>query len=111
MTKKIIGIDVGTGGTRAVLVDEKGALLGSATHEHAPFSSPQNGWAEQDPRDWWNACQKAIGKLMQQTGVSKDEIVAVGLAGRLVFVRVAARGLAGRALALAGGAAGDGVAR
>jgi xylulokinase len=83
MTRKIIGIDVGTGGTRAVLVDEKGTLLGSATHEHAQFASPQNGWAEQDPRDWWNACQKAVGKLLRETGVSKSEIAAVGLAGQM----------------------------
>jgi xylulokinase len=83
MTRKIIGIDVGTGGTRAVLVDEKGALLGSATHEHVHFASPQNGWAEQDPRDWWNAGQKAIGKLLKETGVSKSEIAAVGLAGQM----------------------------
>ena len=83
MTRKIIGIDVGTGGTRAVLVDEKGTLLGSATHEHAQFASPQNGWAEQDPRDWWNACQQAVGKLLRETGVSKSEIAAVGLAGQM----------------------------
>jgi xylulokinase len=83
MTRKIIGIDVGTGGTRAVLVDEKGTLLGSATHEHAQFASPQNGWAEQDPRDWWNACQKAVGKLLRETGISKSEIAAVGLAGQM----------------------------
>jgi xylulokinase len=83
MNRYIIGIDVGTGGTRALLVDEKGSLLGSATHEHVAFASPQNGWAEQDPRDWWNACQKAIGKLLRETGVSKDEIAAVGLAGQM----------------------------
>jgi xylulokinase len=65
MNRYTIGIDVGTGGTRALMVDEKGALLGSATHEHVPFASPQNGWAEQDPRDWWNAGQKAIGKLLR----------------------------------------------
>ncbi|MGD0295400.1 MAG: xylulokinase [Terracidiphilus sp.] len=83
MNRYTIGIDVGTGGTRALMVDEKGALLGSATHEHVPFASPQNGWAEQDPRDWWNAGQKAIGKLLRETGVSKNEIVAVGLAGQM----------------------------
>ena len=83
MNRYTIGIDVGTGGTRALMVDEKGTLLGSATHEHAQFASPQNGWAEQDPHDWWNACQKAIGKLLKQTGVSKNEIVAVGLAGQM----------------------------
>ena len=83
MNRYTIGIDVGTGGTRALMVDEKGTLLGSATHEHAQFASPQNGWAEQDPHDWWNACQKAVGKLLKQTGVSKNEIVAVGLAGQM----------------------------
>ena len=83
MSRYTIGIDVGTGGTRALMVDEKGTLIGSATHEHAQFASPQNGWAEQDPHDWWNACQKAVGKLLKQTGVSKNEIVAVGLAGQM----------------------------
>ena len=83
MNRYTIGIDVGTGGTRALMVDEKGALIGSATHEHAQFASPQNGWAEQDPHDWWNACQKAIGKLLKETGVSKNEIAAVGLAGQM----------------------------
>jgi xylulokinase len=83
MNRYTIGIDVGTGGTRALMVDEKGTLIGSATHEHAQFASPQNGWAEQDPHDWWNACQKAVGKLLKQTGVSKNEIVAVGLAGQM----------------------------
>jgi xylulokinase len=83
MSRYTIGIDVGTGGTRALMVDEKGTLIGSATHEHAQFASPRNGWAEQDPHDWWNACQKAVGKLLKQTGVSKNEIVAVGLAGQM----------------------------
>jgi xylulokinase len=83
MNRYTIGIDVGTGGTRALMVDEKGTLIGSATHEHAQFASPQNGWAEQDPHDWWNACQKAISKLLKETGVSKNEIAAVGLAGQM----------------------------
>jgi xylulokinase len=83
MTRCIIGIDVGTGGTRAVLVDDKGAVLASATHEHAAFASPRNGWAEQDPRDWWYACKQAIGKLIKASAVFKTEIAAVGLAGQM----------------------------
>ena len=46
---KLLGIDVGTGGTRAVVVDENGSVVASATAEHAPFASPQTGWAEQEP--------------------------------------------------------------
>ncbi len=45
---KLLGIDVGTGGTRAVVVDERGGVVASATDEHAPFASPRTGWAEQD---------------------------------------------------------------
>jgi len=83
MTRYIIGIDVGTGGTRAVLVDEKGAVLASATHEHLPFASPQNGWAEQDPHDWWNACKQALAKLLEECAVQKSEIAAIGLTGQM----------------------------
>ena len=46
---KFLGIDVGTGGTRAVVVDTDGQVTASATVEHVPFASAQTGWAEQDP--------------------------------------------------------------
>ncbi|HEX4582349.1 MAG TPA: FGGY family carbohydrate kinase, partial [Acidobacteriaceae bacterium] len=52
---KLIGIDVGTGGTRVLLVDGTGKVVGSTVREHAPFRSPRPGWAEQDPEDWWKA--------------------------------------------------------
>ena len=52
----LLGIDVGTGGTRALILDEKGRVVSSATEDHRPFVSPQIGWAEQDPGDWWRAC-------------------------------------------------------
>ena len=46
-----LGMDVGTGGTRAVVVDETGKLISGASSEHAPFRTPHPGWAEQDPED------------------------------------------------------------
>jgi len=56
----VLGIDVGTGGTRAVLVDSDGGIASSATCEHVPFASPHTFWAEQDPHDWWRAAGSAI---------------------------------------------------
>ena len=55
-----LGMDVGTGGTRAVVVDADGRLISGASSEHAPFRTPHPGWAEQDPEDWWRAAQEAI---------------------------------------------------
>ena len=62
MQEYVLGVDVGTGGTRAVVVDVNGRILASATEEHEPFASPQIGWAEQRPEDWWRACGIAVRK-------------------------------------------------
>ena len=77
----VLGIDVGTSGTRAVLVDRAGAIAASATCDHVPFASPQTGWAEQDPHDWW----KAAGSAIKQVLACKENptIVCVGLAGQM----------------------------
>jgi len=77
----VLGIDVGTGGTRAVLVDRAGAIAGSATCEHAPFASPQTGWAEQDPQDWWKAARSAIREVLADAG--NPNVICVGLAGQM----------------------------
>jgi xylulokinase len=74
-----LGMDVGTGGTRAVLVDENGQLVASASSEHEPFRTPHPGWAEQDPDDWWRAAQQAIREVLA-TGARVD---AVGLTGQM----------------------------
>jgi xylulokinase len=77
----VLGIDVGTGGTRAVLVDRNGAIASSATCEHVPFASPQTGWAEQDPHDWWKAAGSAIRAAL--ANVQNADVVCVGLAGQM----------------------------
>jgi xylulokinase len=79
----VLGIDVGTTGSRALLLGEDGRLLGSATADHAPFRSPQAAWAEQDPDDWWRASQEAVRSLLARTGVAPRTISAVGLTGQM----------------------------
>src|SRR5436305_3722943 len=78
-----LGIDVGTGGTRALIIDQTGRVIASSTEEHQPFASLQIGWAEQDPRDWWRACGVAVGKSLTQSGLRSDQIACVGLSGQM----------------------------
>lgn len=83
MATKLLGIDVGTGGTRAVLLDEMGRVLGAATAEHAEMASPELGWAEQDPRDWWRATGVAVAECLTEAGATGGEVSAIGLSGQM----------------------------
>jgi xylulokinase len=76
-----LGIDVGTGGTRAIVIDGAGQIVASETIEHVPFASPQTGWAEQDPDDWWRASVAAIRAVLSH--VQADSIAAIGLSGQM----------------------------
>ena len=82
-TIHFLGVDVGTGGTRALVIDEQGRVVASATEEHAPFASPQIGWAEQHPDDWWRACCVAVPKAVHNAGLGPDEIACVGFSGQM----------------------------
>ncbi|MDQ3634876.1 MAG: xylulokinase [Acidobacteriota bacterium] len=76
-----LGIDVGTGGSRAVLIDENGNIAASETVEHIPFATPEIGWAEQDPQDWWRASAEAIRKILANKNAGN--IAAIGLSGQM----------------------------
>lgn len=78
-----LGIDVGTSGSRAVLIDENGKVIASAAAAHVDFASPQIGWAEQSPDDWWRACVSAIREVLNDENVRSDEIAAVSFSGQM----------------------------
>jgi xylulokinase len=78
-----LGMDVGTSGTRAVLVDEQGRVVSSASEEHAPFRTPHPGWAEQDPEDWWRAALIAIRGAIAAAPAPAQPIAGVGLTGQM----------------------------
>ncbi len=80
--KYLIGIDLGTSGTKTVLFDTNGRAVASKTVEY-PLSQPQNGWAEQDPEDWWRAACAGLQSVLTESGVSAAEISGVGLSGQM----------------------------
>lgn len=76
----LIGIDIGTSGTKTVLFDESGVKLASRTVEY-PLYQPHEGWAEQEPRDWWGATVEGI--VAVTANIDKNEIRGIGLSGQM----------------------------
>lgn len=80
--KYILGIDIGTSGTKTVLFDLSGNVIASSTGEY-PMYQPRNGWAEQDPDDWWRAVCFTTGEVLKKSGADPNEIGGVGLSGQM----------------------------
>lgn len=78
----LLGLDVGTGGTRAVLIERDGSVKATASAEHAAIDSQSFGWAEQDPENWWHAAQQAIRSVLATTGPHAS-IEAMALTGQM----------------------------
>lgn len=75
-----IGIDLGTSGVKAILLDEQGNVLASHT-EKLTVSRPRPLWSEQDPAHWWQATDRAMRSLGEQH--SLQQVKAIGLAGQM----------------------------
>ena len=80
--KTLLGIDLGTSGTKTVLFTEEGKVLAQKTVEY-PLHQPQNGWAEQDPNDWWNAVCVGAQSVIKESGVASESVVSVGISGQM----------------------------
>jgi len=78
----LLGIDIGTTGTRALLIDEAGHVVSSAVAEY-PLYTPHPQWAEQDPVDWWKATCEATRTVLARAGVHGSEVGGVGLSGQM----------------------------
>ena len=75
-----IGIDLGTSGVKAILLDQSGLILGTKTVSLS-VSRPAPLWSEQDPEEWWNATDQAVKELAQDIDLS--HVTAIGLAGQM----------------------------
>ena len=77
-----LGIDVGTSGTKALVVDDEGEVVGVGNGHHDP-KVPRGGWSEQDPEDWWPSTKTAIETALHEAGIGPEAIDAIGLTGQM----------------------------
>jgi xylulokinase len=77
-----LGLDISTTGSKALLVDENGAVVATASSPHT-LQTPRPLWSEQDPREWWEAVSASIRSVLQQAGASGESVAAVGLTGQM----------------------------
>ena len=78
----VLGIDVSTTATKAIVVDEAGTVLGIASSEYA-FEQPFPLWSEQHPHLWWDGTTEAVSRALGAAGMTGDDVVAVGLTGQM----------------------------
>ena len=77
-----LGIDVGTSGTKTLIMDRRGRVLATASGEHG-ISAPRPSWSEQDPEDWWRATVKATRAAIAKAGIDGTRIAGIGLSGQM----------------------------
>ena len=78
----LLGIDIGTSGTKTLICDEKGKVLATATAGHE-LLQPKPGWSEQRPQDWWAATCKATKAVLKKAGIKGSDITGIGLSGQM----------------------------
>jgi xylulokinase len=78
-----LGIDVGTGGTRALLINSDGKVIAAFTSAHEDMTMERPLWAEQRPENWWDAAKLAIRGVLAQAKVSGSTVRGVGLSGQM----------------------------
>ena len=80
--KTILGIDIGTSGTKTILVDDQGRVIAAKTIEY-PMETPKPGWTQQNPQDWWAASVESIRAVLAKANVPAQDIAAIGLSGQM----------------------------
>lgn len=77
-----LGLDIGTSGVKAILIDERQRIIASATAS-LKVSRPEPGWSEQNPEDWWKATLKAVAGLKRARSKALSAVKAIGLSGQM----------------------------
>ncbi len=82
MAKYLIGLDVGTSGAKCILCDDEGKVLATSTQEY-PLYTPQHGWAEQVPDDWWNGVKRGLKVILEKQPIDKSKIAGISFSGQM----------------------------
>lgn len=77
-----IGLDIGTSGTKCVLIDETPRLIASAGQEY-PILTPRPGWAEQEPETWVAAGITAIRQVLRDSAINPHQVAGISLSGQM----------------------------
>ncbi len=77
----LLGIDIGTSACKVAIFDRNGRVMASANGEY-PVYYPREGWAQQNPEEWWSAVCQAIGKCLKAGAVFPEQIAGVGIDGQ-----------------------------
>jgi xylulokinase len=77
-----LGIDVGTSGTKVLIMTGRARVVATATADHG-ISAPKPGWSEQDPADWWNATVKATRAVLKKSKIKASLVKGIGLSGQM----------------------------
>src|SRR5574344_1102482 len=78
----LLGVDLGPSGTKTVLFKDDGSVVASKTIEY-PLYQPKNGWAEQNPLDWWHATCETCKAVIAKSGINSKEIKGIGISGQM----------------------------
>ena len=77
-----IGIDSSTTATKALLMDDQGAVVAIGRSEY-DFETPRPLWSEQSPHLWWDATVIAIREAIARAGIDGDAVAGIGLTGQM----------------------------
>jgi xylulokinase len=81
-----LGLDIGTSGVKAILVDERDRALGEASSAQLTVERPQPLWSEQDPEKWWTAVETVLDRLAADRPTEMGQVEAIGLSGQMLGV-------------------------
>src|SRR5687768_5205964 len=77
-----LGIDIGTSGTKTLVINDKGKILAEATEKY-PCYFPRPLWSEQDPEDWWKATVATVRQVVKKARLKAADVKAIGLSGQM----------------------------